>query len=101
VKYRLVYTRRAERDIKKLDPPVKRQISNAIEKLENDPIGSSEKLVEPVIGTYRFRIGEYRVIFDMEGRISLFSESAIGRKYTEDMPELANCRVNLWGRHQN
>ena len=68
MKYRLVYTRRAERDIKKLDPPVKRQIRNAIEKLENDPVVSSEKLVDPAIGTYRFRIGEYRVIFDMEGQ---------------------------------
>ena len=68
MKYRLVYTRRAERDIRKFDPSVKRQIGNAIIKLANDPIGSSEKLVEPAIGTYRFRVGEYRVIFDMEGQ---------------------------------
>ena len=68
MKYRLVYTRRAERDIKKLDPVVKRQIAGAVVKLENDPIGSSERLVEPTIGTYRFRVGEYRVIFDLEGQ---------------------------------
>lgn len=41
MKYRLVYTRRAEKDIRKLDPAVKRHIDSAIVKLENDPIGVS------------------------------------------------------------
>jgi mRNA interferase RelE/StbE len=27
----------------------------------------AEKLVDPRLGTYRFRIGDYRVVFDLEG----------------------------------
>jgi mRNA interferase RelE/StbE len=66
--FNLVYTRRAEKDIKKLDFAKKRQIGNAILKLKNNPLEHSEKLKYPEIGTYRFRIGNYRVIFDIEGK---------------------------------
>jgi len=65
--YDLVYTRRAEKDIKKLDPPTRNHIGKALLKLQNNPIAYSEKLTDPKIGTYRFRIGDYRVIFDIEG----------------------------------
>jgi mRNA interferase RelE/StbE len=67
MKYNLLYTSRAERDIKKLDPSIKRQIGKAILRLQNNPVEHSEKLTDPKIGTYRFRVGDYRVIFDMDG----------------------------------
>jgi mRNA interferase RelE/StbE len=57
--YRLVYTRRAEKDIKKLDSSVKRTIGKSLLKLQDNPIQYSEKLTDPRIGTYRFRIGDY------------------------------------------
>jgi mRNA interferase RelE/StbE len=66
--YNLVYTRRAEKDIKKLNPSIKRQIGKAILKLQDSPLECSEKLTDPKIGTYRFRTGDYRVIFDIEGK---------------------------------
>ena len=65
--YQLVYTRRAEKDIKKLDPSIKKQISKSLLKLKNNPINLSDKLSDPKIGTYRYRIGDYRVIFDVHG----------------------------------
>ncbi len=66
--YRLVYTRRAEKDIKKLDPTVKTSIGTSLLKLQDNPVQYSEKLTDPRIGTYRLRIGDYRVIFDIEGK---------------------------------
>ncbi len=66
--YNLVYTRRAEKDIKKLEPSTKHQLSKAVLKLQNNPLEHSNKLTNPKIGTYRFRIGDYRVIFDIEGK---------------------------------
>ena len=65
--YTLVYTHRAEKDIKKLEPAIKHQIEKALLKLQDNPLGLSEKLTDPKIGTYRFRIGDYRIIFDIEG----------------------------------
>jgi len=32
-----------------------------------DPLKHARKLIDPRIGTYRFRIGEYRAIFDIDG----------------------------------
>lgn len=65
--YNLVYTHRAERDIKKLDSSIKNRIGNALLKLRDNPLLYSEKLSDPALGTYKFRMEDYRVIFDIEG----------------------------------
>ena len=65
--YNLVYTRRAEKDLKKLDSSIKSRIGNALLKLQDNPLLYSEKLSDPALVTYKFRIGDYRVIFDIEG----------------------------------
>ena len=65
--YNLVYTRRAEKDLKKLDSSIKSRIGNALLKLQDNPLLYSDKLSDPALGTYKFRIGDYRVIFDIEG----------------------------------
>ncbi len=66
--YTLIYTRRAEKDINKLDLSVKSRLGKSLLRLQKDPIRVSEKLTDPEIGTYRFRMGDYRVIFDIEGK---------------------------------
>ena len=67
MKYRLVYTRRAERDIKKLEPNTKDRIGKTLLRYNEEPLKFAEKLSDPILGEYRFRIGDYRVIFDIEG----------------------------------
>ena len=64
--YILVYTKRSVKDINKLDKQVKKRIKESLEKYSNDPFYYSEKLTLPKLGNYRFRIGDYRVIFDIE-----------------------------------
>ena len=41
---------------------------------QKDPIGFTEVLTDSRIGTYRFRIGDYRVSFDVEGEILVIHE---------------------------
>jgi mRNA interferase RelE/StbE len=65
--YKLVYTRRAERDIQKLDSDAKDRIGKALLRYREEPLRFAEKLSDPILGEYRFRIGDYRVIFDIEG----------------------------------
>jgi mRNA interferase RelE/StbE len=36
-------------------------------RFEEDPLIHAEKLIDSRFGTYRFRVGAYRVIFDLEG----------------------------------
>ncbi|MEW6685176.1 MAG: type II toxin-antitoxin system RelE/ParE family toxin [Candidatus Edwardsbacteria bacterium] len=65
--YHLVYTRRACRDIDNLDLTIKRRLKAAMERLSQATKEHSEVLRNPEIGSFRMRVGDYRVIFDIEG----------------------------------
>ena len=65
--YQLVYTRRAVKDIQRLDHTVKQRLKTVLEKYREDPLRFAHKLTNPALGTYRFRVGGHRVIFDLEG----------------------------------
>jgi len=67
VKYRLVYTNRAVKDIKGLDSATKERIGKTLLRYQEDPLQHAERLTDSKLGDYRFRIGDYRVIFDIEG----------------------------------
>lgn len=64
--YRLVYTRTAYKDIQKLDIVAKKRIKRKIEEYLKDPIINAKKLVNSTTGTYRWRVGNYRVVFDLD-----------------------------------
>ena len=67
MKYRLIYTHRAIRDIDTLDTSIKRRIGKTLLRNESDPLQHAEPLKQSELGSYRFRIGDYRVVFDIEG----------------------------------
>lgn len=65
--YELVYTKHAVKDIRRLDHKVKERLKKALEKFKKAPFEESvKKLSHPELGTYRLRIGDYRVIFDVD-----------------------------------
>ena len=64
--YSLIYTQRAIKDIRKLDADVRRRIGRTLKKYEEDPIRFASKITDSRMGTYRFRVGDYRVVFDIE-----------------------------------
>ncbi|OGK15008.1 hypothetical protein A2774_01165 [Candidatus Roizmanbacteria bacterium RIFCSPHIGHO2_01_FULL_39_12c] len=65
--YKPLYTKSAFNDIKKLDTVTKKRIKKKIEALSLNPIVKAKRLVNPIIGTYRWRIGNFRVVFDLDG----------------------------------
>jgi len=67
VTYRLVYTHRAIKDLDVLDVTVKQRIGKALQRYERNPLVHAEPLKQSELGSYRFRIGDYRVVFDLEG----------------------------------
>ena len=67
MKYRLVYTQRAQRDIKKLDNNVKKRIGKTLMRYLDVPLDHAESLTDSSLGSYRFRVGDYRIVFDIEG----------------------------------
>jgi mRNA interferase RelE/StbE len=68
LRYSLVYTHRAAKDIKTLEGTIKDRIGKTLRRYAEDPLRYAEKLTDPRLGTYRFRIGDYRVVFDIEGK---------------------------------
>ena len=68
------YTRQFVADLKKLEVPIQRRIVQAIEsKLLKDPFKYGKKPVgKKGPGRWRFRVGDYRIRFDIEGRALLF-----------------------------
>ena len=65
--YRLVYTRSSLRDIKKLDRIVKKKIAKKIKSYSKTPKKHARVLIDSRIGSYRWRVGKYRIVFDIEG----------------------------------
>ena len=65
--YRLVYTHRAIRDIDALDTSVRQRVGKTLLRYGPDPLKHAEPLKQSELGSYRFRIGDYRVVFDLDG----------------------------------
>lgn len=68
------YSQQFLNDLKKLETPIQRRIVDAIEKkLLRDPFQYGRKLVgKQGPGRWRFRVGDYRIRFDIEGQTLLF-----------------------------
>ena len=64
--YGLVFTGRAARDLEALEPDVRKRIGEALERHRQEPLLHARRMAHPSLGGYRFRIGDYRIIFDME-----------------------------------
>ncbi len=66
--YKVVFTYRALKDLKKIDKKTQKRLLLKIKEYSKNPFNYCIKLTSPIIGTYRYRIGDYRVIFDIEGK---------------------------------
>lgn len=64
--FTLIYTQRAFRDIKKLESSARNRIGKALRRYQDDPLKYADKIKDKKLGSYRFRIGDYRAIFDLE-----------------------------------
>ncbi|MBU0974993.1 type II toxin-antitoxin system RelE/ParE family toxin [Patescibacteria group bacterium] len=64
--YSLIYTSSSVKDIKKLDRITKKRLKKKLELLAANPLHYSKKLIHSDLGTYRYRVGNHRVIFDLE-----------------------------------
>lgn len=67
MRWRVEYSPRAARSMRKLDKPIARRIFAAIERLSEleDPTSSCKALAGGLVGFWRLRVGDYRVILDI------------------------------------
>ena len=64
--YKVAFTQRALKDWENVDKDMQVRIAQKLKEYAKDPLRYAIKLTNPKIGTYRFRIGNYRIIFDIE-----------------------------------
>nr|VFJ50443.1 MAG: mRNA interferase RelE/StbE [Candidatus Kentron sp. DK]VFJ65147.1 MAG: mRNA interferase RelE/StbE [Candidatus Kentron sp. DK] len=63
---KFLYTAHATKDIRRLPPDVKQRLKTTLERYRKDPLRYSRKIVDSELGSYRFRVGDYRVVFDIQ-----------------------------------
>ncbi len=67
--YRAVFSRRAERAYMNLPESQARRIKEAIERLMQEPRGHGTiKLEHAPVAQYRYRVGDLRILFDVDDR---------------------------------
>ncbi len=66
--YRVVYTKFSQKDLDRLDSSDVRRILKKVNEFSQrpDPLEFAKKLTGFVIDTYRFRVGDYRVVFRVD-----------------------------------
>lgn len=66
---RYFFKPRAARQLKKLPRDVQRRIIRKLDFYctQDDPLEFADPLMRSELGSYRFRIGDYRIVFDLSG----------------------------------
>lgn len=49
-----------------MEENVKLRIARKLKEYAKEPLKHARRLIDPKIGGYRFRIGDYRIIFDID-----------------------------------
>ena len=77
-KYSVIVSPRVYKDLRKVDPKIAKKIIKAIEEdIQVDPY-CGEKLVSLKVGQWKYRIGDYRIRYDIEGD-EIYIYRVIGR----------------------
>jgi len=80
VPYRIEFTTRAAKDLKAQEKPVLERVAARIDALANDPRPPSSKLLAANERLYRIRVGDYRVIYEIEDRTVLVLFFRVGHR---------------------
>jgi mRNA interferase RelE/StbE len=78
--FRVLLHARAEKVFARLDPKRQRQIARAIETLRDDPLHSPgvAALKGELAGLHRLRVGDFRVVYEVEAEANEVFILAIG-----------------------
>lgn len=68
--YKVFYTKKAKEDLQNLEFVTAKRIVRKIYifSVQKNPLQFAKKLKNTALGMYRFRIGDYRAVFDIDKR---------------------------------
>ena len=64
-RYNVVLSRRAFKDLEKLDPTVRRRIIDRLDELSENPYPKDCIKIHAKEGLYRLRVGDYRILYEI------------------------------------
>lgn len=67
--YRMVFAGSSKKDIGKLERVTRQRIAKKLHYFleQEDPLVYARQLAHSNIGSYRFRVGHFRIVFDIDG----------------------------------
>lgn len=67
--FKLLYKKAAVKDIQSLPPQVRKRLGLKLEFFiaQLNPLDFAEPLTKPADAGFRYRVGDYRILFDIEG----------------------------------
>ncbi|MEK6945454.1 MAG: type II toxin-antitoxin system RelE/ParE family toxin [Nanoarchaeota archaeon] len=68
--YQIIWDEKAQEQLLKLDSTLSKRISKKVLELSENPFSKDVKKLKGIFG-YRLRVGDYRVIFDVEKDVIL------------------------------
>ena len=65
----VVFSERAAKEFKKLDKQIQKRIIAKLKKYaQEENLSEAKKLSNSTLGTWRYRVGDWRIIFDLNGK---------------------------------
>jgi mRNA interferase RelE/StbE len=80
VMFTIRYSNRSKRFLKKADEVLTIRILDKIEKLREDPIIHDTKTVEGSPGLFRVRVGDYRILYEVDYKNKLIGIIKIDKR---------------------
>ncbi|MBT4135592.1 type II toxin-antitoxin system RelE/ParE family toxin [archaeon] len=76
--YKLIFEKRALKDLNKLERNIKERIWNKLQLCKLDPF----RFLEPLVGIkgFKLRVGDYRIIIDVENEIKILQVLEVGHR---------------------
>ena len=71
--YRIEFARSAEKDLRRCNPVLASNILRRIEALQDDPTPRQAQKLRGTERTYRLRVGDYRVIYEVDPDIRVIA----------------------------
>ena len=78
--YKLIFEKRALRDLNKLHENIKRRIWNKLQDCKKDPFRFLDSLIQ--IPGFKLRVGDYRVIVDVDNKAKILNVLKVGHRKT-------------------
>ncbi len=79
VSYRLVYLPRVLKDLKRLDPHIRKAVRSALERIASDP-SLGKPLLYSLKGYHSFRTSSYRIIYSVRKNELIVLVVAVGHR---------------------